>query len=145
MGALSNYLESGILRHVLNLGGSAIERYSTVYIGLVRGFDANSLESGVLTSEVTAGAYARQAYTSSASTWITPYTSGTATATHNKNAIEFPVATADIGNVSGVIITDIGTIGEGNILFYGQLSNARNIRTNDQFVFSSGALKITFD
>lgn len=145
MGALSNYLESGILNHVLNLGGSAVPRYSTVYIGLVGGYNANALESGVLTSEVTTGGYGRQAYTSSSSTWITPYTSGTATATHNKNAIEFPAATADIGNVSGVIIVDSITTGEGNILFYGQLSNARNIRTNDQFVFSSGALKITFD
>jgi hypothetical protein len=145
MGALSNYLESGILRHVLNLGGSAVERYSTVHIGLVRGYDANSLESGVLTSEVTTGGYVRQAYTSSASTWMIPYNSGTATATHNQNAIEFPPATADIGNVSGVIITDSSTTGAGNILFYGQLSNDRNIRTNDQFVFSSGALKITFD
>jgi hypothetical protein len=145
MGALSNYLESGILNHVLNLGGSAVPRYSTVYIGLVGGYNANALESGVLTSEVTNGGYGRQAYTSSASTWITPYTSGTATATHNRNAIEFPAATEDIGNVSGVIIVDSLTTGEGNILFYGQLSNARNIRTNDQFVFSSGALKITFD
>lgn len=140
MGALTNYLESGLINHVFR--GSSYSAPSTLYIGLVKSFVSESIESGVV-DEPTTGNYSRQAYTSNGTNWIAPYTSGTALMTHNTSAIEFPVATANIGDVSGVFIADNAST--GNILFYGQLSSSRNIRSGDQFVFSSGSLKVSFD
>lgn len=140
MGALTNYLESGLINHVFR--GSSYSAPSTLYIGLVRSFTSSDLENGTL-DEPSSGSYARQSYTSNGTNWIAPYTSGTALTTHNTSAIEFPVATANIGDISGVFIAD--NAASGNVLFYGQLSSSRNIRSGDQFVFSSGALKISFD
>lgn len=140
MGALTNYLESGLINHVFR--GSAYSAPSTLYIGLVKNFVSESIESGVL-DEPTTGNYSRQAYASNSVNWIAPYVSGTALMTHNTSAIEFSVATANIGDVSGVFISDNAS--SGNVLFYGQLSSSRNIRSGDQFVFSSGSLKVSFD
>jgi hypothetical protein len=140
MGALSNYLESGIINHVFR--GSAYSAPSTLYIGLVKSFVPQNIENGIVDEPAT-GSYTRKAYASNATNWITPYTSGTALSTHNTTPIEFPIATANIGDVSGVFISD--NVSSGNILFYGQLSSPRNIRLDDQFVFSSGALKVSFD
>ena len=140
MSALSNYAESGLINHMLR--GIAYTAPSTVYVGLVKGFNSGNLESGIV-DEPNTGGYVRQAYVSNSSNWIAPYVSGSATATHNTTAIEFPVATASVGDISGVFISDAAV--SGNILFYGQLSSPRNVREGDQFVFSSGALKISFN
>lgn len=140
MGALTDYLESALLNHIFR--GSAYSAPATLYIGLVQGFSSGNLESGIL-DEPSVGGYQRQSYSASSSSWIAPYDSGSAKFTYNTSAIEFPVATADIGNISGVFISDDST--SGNILFYGQLSSSRNIREGDQFIFSSGSLKVSFN
>jgi hypothetical protein len=64
-------------------------------------------------------------------------------AIHNNYAIEFPLATAAIGLISGVFISDAPT--SGNILFFAALSSSRNIREGDQFTIPSGSLKVTLD
>lgn len=140
MGALSNYLESGLLNHVFR--GVPFSSPSTLYIGLTKSLNSGNLELGTI-DEPSGGGYSRQGYLASSGNWISPYTSGYATATHNLSVIEFPIATASIGDVSGIFIADAST--SGNILFYGALSYPRNIREGDQFVFSSGSLRITFD
>lgn len=140
MGALTNTLESGLLNHMfrnITIGSPP----TSLKVGLVGTYTATNLEQGLFTDEISGGSYARQTVNADASTWIAPYATGTACATHNVNTITFPQATADIGNVGGVFITDAG----GTMLFYGQLTATRNIRNGDQFVFSSGALKVTFD
>lgn len=140
MSALSNYLESGLLNHMFR--AVSYTAPSPLYIGLTQSFNSGNLEANVV-DEPSTGGYARQSYTSNTTNWIAPYASGSATATHNNISIEFPVATVDIGNISGVFIADASTA--GNVLFYGALSSSRNIRSGDQFVFSSGSLKITFN
>lgn len=140
MGALTNYLESGLLNHVFR--ATSYSAPATLYIGLTKSFVSGNIEAGTVDEPAT-GDYARQSYASNGTNWITPYASGSATATHNTSAIEFPVATADIGDVSGVFLAD--ALSGGNILFYGALTSSRNIREGDQFVFSSGSLKITFN
>jgi hypothetical protein len=140
MSALTNYLESGLLNHVFR--ATSYSAPATLYIGLTQSFVSGDIEAGTI-DEPANGDYARQSYSSNGTNWIAPYASGSATATHNTAAIEFPVATANIGDISGVFLAD--AISDGNILFYGALSSPRNIREGDQFVFSSGALKITFN
>ena len=141
MAALSNYLESGLLNHLLR--GIPYSAPSTLYLGLVQNFDSGSLRSGITTAEPTGGSYARQSYASNSSNWISPYYVGASGATYNNVNIQFPVATADIGNISGVFVADDPA--SGNVLFFGQLNSPRNIRTGDQFVFSSGLLKISLN
>jgi len=141
MAALSNYLESGLLNHILR--GIPYSAPGTLYLGLVQNFNSGNLRSGITTAEPTGGSYARQSYVSNSSNWIAPYYVNESGATYNNVNIQFPVATADIGNVSGVFIADASV--SGNVLFFGQLNSPRNIRSGDQFVFSSGLLKISFN
>lgn len=140
MGALSNYLESGLINHVFR--GVPFSAPSTLYIGLAKSFNSGNLELGNI-DEASGGGYQRQGYSANASNWILPYISGSAMATHNLSGIQFSVATANIGTVSGIFISDSST--SGNLLFYGALSHPRDIREGDQFVFSSGSLRVTLD
>jgi hypothetical protein len=139
MSALTNYLESGLINHLFR--GTPYSAPSTLYIGLTQLFDSGSLKSGIV-NEPTGGGYSRQSYASNTSNWITPFYSGVISGvTYNTNQIQFPVATADIGNVSGVFLSDAST--SGNVLFFGLLSAPRYIRNGDQFVFSSGSLVVS--
>lgn len=140
MGAFSNYLESGILNHIFKQVPYVAP--SSLYIGLNKSFIVNNLESGI-TDEPTIGSYARQQYISSGNRWANPYELNSSMATYNNYAIEFPLATAAIGQVSGIFISD--SPASGNILFFAALSSSRNIREGDQFIIPSGSLKITLD
>ena len=140
MAALTNYLESGILNHLFRQ--SSYIAPSTVYIGLNKSFISGNIESGI-TDEPNTGSYIRQQYISNQSRWTTPYQSGSATAIYNNYPVEFPLATENIGNISGIFISDASV--SGNILFYTALTSPRNIREGDQFIIPSGSLKITFN
>ena len=59
--------------------------------------------------------------------------------------LAFPVATADWGTVSGVIITDDATYNGGNVLMHGTLSSPRNVQTGDTFKFSAGNIQVSLD
>jgi len=142
MGALSNYLESGILNHIFR--GSRITNWTDLYIGLVSAYSPTSLEEGIGGSELSGGGYTRVKFKVDAGNWTAPYASGQATAIHNTSGIAFPVATADIGNVAGVIIATADAPG-GDLLFHGPLTNSRNLTKDSQFIFPSGTLKVTFD
>ena len=141
MGALSNYLESGILNHIFR--GTKLTDWTTLYVGLVSSYNASSLEAGTLSAEITNASYARQPVPVNASVWSQPYASGNATAIHNASGITFPVSDGDTGNVAGVIICN--SLSAGDILFHGPLTNTRNVTDQSQFVFPSGSLKVTFD
>lgn len=140
MAALTNYLESGLLNHIFR--STSYIAPSSLYIGLIQNFISDNIEQGII-DEPTSGSYSRPVYNSNALNWVVPYTDGSGLATHNKVAIEFPVASANIGDISGVFIADNSI--SGNVLFYSLLSSPRNIRQGDQFILPSGALKITFN
>jgi hypothetical protein len=151
MGALSNYLESGILGYLLRneampapFSGPA----QSFYVGLVQSYNAADLELGIMTQEPPDGTcgYARQAVGRSDKYWISPYLNGNATATHNVSGIKFPpIIDNDLGQVDGVIITDSENSQQGNLLFHGKLTTTRTLLKDSQFIFASGTLKITFD
>lgn len=141
MGALSNYLESGILNHIFR--GNRITNWTDLYIGLVSAYSAESLEDGI-SSELSGGGYERVKFKVDTGNWTAPYASGQATAIHNVSGISFPVATADIGNVAGVVVCTAQAPG-GDLLFHGPLTNSRNLTKDSQFIFPSGTLKVTFD
>lgn len=143
MSALSTYLESGLLKHIF-LGVAMPAEFDNVYVGLVKNFDSGKLESSDFTDEPAIGdSYARVQVPSVTSSWSNPYASGTAMAIHNVSGFQFKEAQIDIGFISGVFIANAST--GGKVLLYGRLTNGRTINEGNQFVFSSGALKITFN
>ncbi|MHA6484462.1 phage tail fiber protein [Paenibacillus sp. strain BS8-2] len=132
MGAMSNYLETAILNAVFR--NTAFTSPSTVYLALYIS-DPTEADSG---TEVTGGSYARQSVAFSAPTQV----SNKATISNSAD-ITFPIATANWGTVSHVGLRSAST--GGNLLYYGPVTNARSILSNDQLKFLAGELVLDLD
>ena len=133
MSAMSTYLENKIANHVLRNTAYATPG-TAIYVGLIKYYDVAVVEAGTLTQEVGTGSYARIQVTA----WDAPSDG----ATQNTGAITFPTASANWGNVSGVIVSDAASA--GNVLLHGSLTTARDVKNGDVFKFNLGDLDITF-
>jgi hypothetical protein len=128
MSAASNYLENKILDHVLTATSySQPSRFLALYT-------ASPGEAGSHTNEVsTSGtAYARQAVTFAAASSGSSATNATVT---------FPTATANWGTVTVVAVMDAAT--SGQVLFYGDVTTAKQIDSGDTFTVTAGNLTIS--
>lgn len=105
-----------------------------LYLGL---FTAAPGESGGGT-EVTGGAYARQALAFGA---VAAQASGSQIA--NAGAIVFPTATAGWGTVTHVAIFDAAS--GGNMLYYGTLTVSLTVSASGQVQFAIGAITLLED
>lgn len=155
MSAASNYLEDALLDHVL--GGSTYTQPATLYLALFSGSAATvltALESGTSAQgaanwgeyEITsygdtssASAYQRKAVTFNAAS------GGSATTAAN---VTFDTATDDYTNSAGsgstvtcIAVMDASTA--GNVLFYGELDNPKEVLTGDTFQVTAGNLTIS--
>ena len=138
MSAMSTYLENALVNHVLR-NTAYTTPGTTVYVGLIKYYDAAVVEAGTLTQEIsTSGSTAYNRIQ------VTGWDAASNGATQNTGAITFPTATADQGGVSGVIITDNATPGAGNVLLHGSLTTAREVKDGDVFKFNAGDLDVTF-
>ena len=138
MSAMSTYLENKLVNHVLR-NTAYTTPGTTVYVGLIKYYDAAVVEAGTLTQEIsTSGSTAYNRIQ------VTGWDAASDGATQNTGAITFPTATADWGGVSGVIITDNATPGAGNVLLHGSLTTAREVKDGDVFKFNAGDLDVTF-
>jgi hypothetical protein len=138
--AASNFLENKILDHVLRYGTAPYTAPSTVYLALFTGTAETvlaQLEAGTLTSEVsTSGtAYARKAIAFDAA--------ADGSIDNASPGVTFDPATDAWGTVTCVALMDSGTAGAGNVLFYGQVTTAKQIDENDTFAVSAGALTVS--
>ena len=133
MSAMSTYLENALVNHVLR-NTAYTSPGTTVYVGLIKYYDAAVVEAGTLTQEASGGSYAR--------VQVTAWDAASNGATQNTGAITFPTATGDWGGISGVIITDHATA--GNVLLHGSLTSARDVKNGDVFKFNAGDLDVTF-
>jgi hypothetical protein len=172
MAALSDYLESGLLNHVFR--GGTFDKPTNIAIALTSGvpLDSNTgkgiLYGGTL-PEIASGinydgiptlggagvgssgtGYNRVSIGSPVnngdSKWshtINDIATGSGFIRNSGNII-FNTALTDWGWVSGVAITDHGTVGSGNLLMHAQLSNPRVIFTGDNVKFDIGTLEISF-
>lgn len=139
MSAMSTHLENKIAEHVLRNVPYASPG-TTVYVGLIKYYDASKPEAGNLVQEVSGNGYTRiQVAGSDGSTGWAAASNG---ATQNEGAITFPTATGDWNGVSGVIISDHATA--GNVLLHGALTTARDVKSGDVFKFNAGDLDVTF-
>ena len=133
MSAMSTYLENALVNHVLR-NTAYTTPGTTIYVGLIKYYDAAVVEAGTLTQEPSGGSYAR--------VQVTAWDAASNGATQNTGAITFPTATGDWGGISGVIISDHASA--GNVLLHGSLTSSRDVKNGDVFKFNAGDLDVTF-
>ncbi|AIQ69532.1 phage tail fiber protein [Paenibacillus graminis] len=127
---VSNYLSTALLNMVFR--NTAYTRPTTVYVALYTS-NPTAADTG---QEVTGGAYVRQSVAFAA-----PAAVGGVQTVKNSADIVFPIATANWGLVTHVGIRDAAT--GGNLLYFGELDNARTILTSDVFKFLASQLQAT--
>ena len=125
--SFSDTFETRVLTWVFT--NSSATRPTAWYVAL---FTSAPSDAGGGT-EVSGGAYARQAVTFSVS-------GNTAT---NSGAIEYPTATAGYGTVTHVGIFDAST--GGNLIAHSALTTSKAIDTGDVLRFPAGDIDITLD
>lgn len=125
MSKFSNYLEDALVDATLR--GIPYSPAPTVYLGLY----VSSPEDDNSGTEVSGGGYARLPITFSA-----PSNGFTA----NTNQLIFPVATSAWGTVTHFGILDSGAA--GNLLYYGQLIQPREVSTGDLLKFLPGTVTV---
>lgn len=140
--SMTNYLESGVLNHLFRTATFA--KPTTIAIGLTADVPLETDTGGSNTEVANAGSYARVDVGAPVDTdWdFVDQGPGASGHTQNTAVITFPQATANWGMVSGVIITDNATYGAGNVLMFGKLTVARDIKNNDTFSFAPQTLDI---
>ena len=123
--SFTTLLENELLDHVFR--NAAYTPPSTVYVGLYT--SATSGSGGG--TEVTGGAYTRQAMA---------FDAATSSAIDNTSAVEFATATANWGTVTHTAILDAAT--GGNMLAETSLTASKVISTGDVFRFQAGEFDI---
>jgi len=113
---LSDYLENALLNAVLR--GQQYVSPAKVYVGL---FTTDPTDAGTGT-EVTGGAYARQAV---------DFTAPVDGQVSNSNEVLFPIATAAWGAITHIGLYD--TVAGGNPLWHGPLEFQKVIDVSSQF------------
>lgn len=125
--SFSNTFETRVLTWVFT--NSSATRPTAWFVALYTGAPSDAGGG----TEVSGGAYARQAVTFSVS-------GDTAT---NSGAIEYPTATAGYGTVTHVGIFDAST--GGNLIAYAALTASKTIDTGDVLRLPAGDLDVTLD
>jgi hypothetical protein len=125
--SFSNTFETRVLTWVFTTGSAT--RPTAWHVAL---YTAAPDDTGGGT-EVSGGAYARQAVT---------FTVSGNTAT-NSAALEYPTATAPYGTVTHVGVFDAST--GGNLIAYAALTTSKTIDTGDVLRLPAGDLDITLD
>lgn len=134
MTALSVYTEDELLDHLLGEGDRDFASPETLYVALFTAETA--LETNVIgsASEVSGGAYAREAVSFDAAS------GGSAS---NTAAVEWDPASASWGTITHCAIMDASTA--GNVLVWGLLSASKVIGIGDQFKFAIGNLTVSLE
>jgi len=128
MAEFSDFLENKIIDHLLR--NQAYTPPITVYVAL---FTTPTADDGSGT-EVTGGAYVRQAAGLSAAT---------GGASSNAADITFPQATADWGTVTHLALMDAESGGE--MLMHSILDASKVINNGDTFKINAGELDVTIE
>ncbi len=124
----SDYLENAVLNATLR--GVAYTSPATVYVAL---FTSDPTDAATGT-EVSGGAYARQAITFGAPS------AGTCS---NSADVLFPIATAAWGTITHIGIFDAAS--GGNLLYSAALTTSKTIAADDQLKLATGAVTVTLD
>ena len=117
--------------------GTSLPIGPITHIGLFTAVPADDATGG---TEVTGGAYARQAYAKNSTNWGSSAagSAGNPATIQNEVAITFPEATANWGTVKGWGYFDAATT--GNLLFFAALDTDKAVDNGDTAKFAVGAL-----
>jgi hypothetical protein len=127
MAGMSDWLEAQVLNWALRPGSQVdMVQPSQVFAAL---YVSAPGEAGGGT-EISTGSYVRQPITIGADG-------------KNSATVTFPTATADWGTVTACALFDAET--SGHMLFYGNLSVSRLVKTGDVFKFEAQNLTVTVD
>ena len=137
MAGFTNYLEDKVIVHLF--GGTAYTAPTTWYAGLQTAAPSDSAGG----TEVSGGAYARQAIS-----WT--ITSGGTAQASNTSALEWPASTTDWGTVTHCGVYDSLTGGE--LTAFEELTktdfttaNPKTVNTGDIMKIDAGNLKLQLD
>lgn len=132
MSKASNFLESAVLNHFFR--GQSVTAPATVYVALYLS-DPTDYDTG---TEVSGAGYARQQIIFAEPSQVSERGQIT-----NQDAIYFPVAKANWGNVThfGIRTASSG----GNLLASAPLNIAKEVSQGDQIVLNAGAIRITLE
>ena len=133
MTAFSNFLENELLDHVLR--GSAYTSPAPIFVALYTD-DPTDADSG---TEVAASGYARLEIGTTAGRAFTTASGGSS---KNNEAWEMTASTA-WGTITHFGLRD--ATAAGNLLYYGALTTAKVIGTDDILRFSTGSLSVKHD
>ena len=132
-GSKTDYLEAELLDHVFMKGDYTSP--TNIWIAL---FTADPSDTGGGT-EVTGGSYERKQ--TSGTDWTR---SGTSPTTMSNNAeLAFVAATADWGTITAFALFDAST--GGNMLYWGELTEDKDVDNGDTAKFAAGELDVTED
>jgi len=133
MGSITNFLETELLDHVLNV---AYSQPATVYLGLCTA-DPTDAATGASCSEcANSGSYARKAITFGSAATRSIAQSGTVT---------FDTATGSWGHVTHWVITDTATYGAGNVLAFGEWAVHKDIYSGNTPSVASGQVTVSWN
>ena len=151
--AASNYLENKLLDHTLRYSAAPYTGVNTVYCALFSGTAATvktALESG--TSATTLGNWGYYEITSASGYERTGvnFAAASGGSATTSGDVTFPSAGANYNNtansgstVTCIAVVDSGTLGAGNVMFYGQLDNPKEILNGDTFQVATGNLTVS--
>ena len=137
--AATNYLELKLLQHVFTSTAYTSPK-STLYLALATA--VSDAEAGSFT-EANFGSYARVKINGENTTqpyWTVANAGGTVTAKNN-GEVSFNASSSGTNTITHVVLTDNGTIGQGNALFIGDVTD-RTILTGDIFRINDANLTI---
>ena len=141
MANASDYLASGLFDHIFS--DRTFSKPSNIAIALTSGVLNDSQTGATIPEMANANGYARVPNASGANFWTHHSNDGPA---DNKSTITFPQASADWdGTVSGVVLLDSKTYGQGNVLVWGYLSNPQQVLSGNEFKFNTGNLDISIN
>lgn len=151
MPAMSDYLESGIITHILRSGSFA--KPSVLAVALCSGAVLQSDTGSLLTKELGGGGtpgsppggYNRQTINPSDSNWSSIVQVSDSGHSENLSALTFGPATADWGTITHIAITDNSGYGSGNILFHGPVRTQKTVLNGDSLTIAIGNLDIYLD
>jgi len=131
--SLSDYVGLELLDHLLGVGAYPMP---TVYLALCTANPTDAGTGASMNEHPDSDGYARVAL---AAAFGTPAASG---AISNDDTISFPEATGTWTTVTHFAILDSGTHGEGNMLFYGELTVSKTFESGQIPTFSVGQLEL---
>ena len=143
MADMSDFLESGLAQHMFRT--SSYTKPATLAICLATGTLTESMDGTLGSVEVVnASGYARQLLAPSNSNWTYNGQVGGSGNVDNASEISFGPATGPWGTVTYLAITDSGTYGSGNMLYFKALDISKSPTSGDYVKIAVGSLDVYF-